>query len=171
MIAAWREQLTLASAGVCTDHLDRTAHEELDWLLSHTHVLEPEDRLVQLAVAQGMLSLMAHVHELLGELSGIARDVANAMRLRAVVEAHLKNVDLTDAVLIRNRFAPELGEQRVPLEVLRAEHPIALSHLGRAAMDQRVKRLVDSIRDGRGIPDRQSTALIDIIEQRLLEAE
>lgn len=171
VIAAWHEQLTLASAGVCMDHVDRTAHEELTWLLEHTDVLGPENRLVQLAVAQGMLSLMSHVQELLGELRGIASDVANALKLRAGVEAYLKNVDLTDAVLIRNRFAPELGEQRLPLEVLRAEHPIALSHMGRPAMDQRVKRLVDSIKDGRGIADRQRPALIDIIEQRMLEGD
>lgn len=171
VIAARREQLTMATAGVCLDHIDRTADRELSWLLEHAGALEPGDRFVQIVMAQTLCSLTSSVQQLLGELRGIATDVAKALRFRAAFEACLQNADLTDAVLIRNRFAPEIGEQRVPLEVLRAEHPIALADIGRAAMDQRVKRIVDSIKDGRGIPERRQPALIDIIEKRMLEDE
>jgi hypothetical protein len=169
VVTAWREQLTFASAGICMAHVDRTADQELNWVLQHVDQLGPDDRLLHVAIAQGMWSITSFVQELVDELRTVANDVAKTLRLRAVFEAYLKNLDLTDAVLIRNRFAPEIGEQRVPLEALRAERPLALSEMGRAAMDQRVKRLVDSIKAGREIPERQRPALIDIIERRLQE--
>jgi hypothetical protein len=171
VIAIWREQLTAASAGVCMADVDRLADQELDWLLLHADQLGPQDRPLNILVAQGMLSLTLHVQELLHELRAVAGDVAKALRLRAVFEAYLRNKDLTDAVLIRNRFSPEIGEQRLPLELLQAEHPLALAGMSRAAMDQRVKRLVDGLERGRDIAERREPTLIDIIEQRLLEGE
>jgi hypothetical protein len=171
VITAWREQLTFASAGVCMDHVDRTADEELAWLLKHTDQLGPDDSALRVAVAQGMVSLTLHVQAVLDELRRVTEDVAKELRLRAVFESYLKNLDLTDAVLIRNRFAPQIDEQRLPLEILRAERPLALAGISRAAMDQRVKRLTDSLRAGRNIPERKAPAFIDIIEQRFLEAD
>jgi hypothetical protein len=175
VVAAWRNDHEFASAGARMADVDRIAHDELEWLLANAAKLGPEDRPLHVLVALGMERLNRHVAELLRELRAIMDDVTEAQKLRAVfeakVEAYIRDMNLTDAVLIRNRVAPELGEQRVPVEVLQAEHPLALEGMSRAAMDQRVKRLVDHLGETRGLPARRAPALIDLIDQRLLDEQ
>lgn len=175
VIAAWRNEREVVSAGIRMADIDRIAGEELAWLLQHAADLGPEERPLHVLVAMGMERLTRDVQELLRELRAITNEVAHAQKIRAIfeakVEAYLRDMNLTDAVLVRNRVAPELGEQRLPLEILRAERPLALEGMSRAAMDQRVKRLVGHLGDTRGLPARRDTALIDLIEDRLVEEE
>jgi hypothetical protein len=173
VVAAWHNEREVASSGLRMSDVDRIAHTEFEWLLANATKLGPEDRPLHVLVGLGIEHLNRHVTVLLRELRAIVNDVTEAQKLRAVfearVEAYLRDMNLTDAVLIRNRFAPVLGEQRLPLEILQAEHPLALAGMSRTAMDQRVKRLVDHLSETRGLPPRRDVALIDIIEQRLLE--
>lgn len=175
VVVAWHNEREVASAGVRMADVDRIADNEFEWLLANVGQLAPEDRPLHVLVALGMEHLSMHVTELLQELRVIVNDVASAQRLRGVfeaqVEAYLRDMNLADAVLIRNRIAPVLGEQRLPLEILQAEHPFALEGMTRAAMDQRVKRLVDHLAETRGLPARRDVALIDIIGERLGEED
>lgn len=175
VVAAWHNEHEFASSGARMAEVDRIAHEELEWLLGNAAQLGPDDRPLHVLVALGMERLRRHVADMLLDLRVVIDDVTKALKVRAVfeakVEAYLRGMDLTDAILIRNRVAPELGEQRLPLEILQAEHPLALEGMSRAAMDQRVKRLVDHLATTRGLPARRDVALIDIIEERLIEEE
>lgn len=175
VVAAWVNEREFASSGSRLADIDRLAHEELTWLLEHAEDLGPEDRPLHVLVAVGMERLTQHVQDLLRELRTVAEEVGAAQSERSVfeakLEAYLRDLNLTDAVLVRNRFAPEVGEQRLPLEILQAEHPLALDGMSRAAMDQRVKRLVDHLDETRGLPPRRELALIDVIEQHLLQEE
>lgn len=126
-------------------------------------------------VAIGMQSLTNHVANLMREVQTINDDLTLAERNRDVfearVESYLREMNLVDAVLIRNRIAPTIGEQRLPLEVLQSEHPLALGTMTRAAMDQRVKRLVDHLDETNGLPERRGLAVIDLIEDVNLLSE
>lgn len=173
VVAAWRNESEFVEAGARLRDIDAIAEKELSWLVENAGALSPDDRPIQTLVAMGMESLLRHVTELKTALLGIKAEVDEPPRmevLQAKYEAYLRSMNLTDATLLCNRHAATFDEQRIPVELLQAEHPLALEGMSRAAMDQRVKRLADSVEAGQGALERQGTAIIDIINAHLKKA-
>lgn len=173
VVAAWRNESEFVGAGARLKDIDAIAEKELDWLVKNAEALGPDDRPIQTLVAMGMESLLRHVSELKTTLLGIKAEVDEQPRmevLQAKYEAYLRSMNLTDATLLGNRHAAMFDEQRIPVELLQADHPLALEGMSRAAMDQRVKRLADSVEAGHGAIERQGTAIIDLINAHMKKA-
>lgn len=173
VVAAWRNEAEFVTAGARLRDIDVIAEKELNWLVNNAAALGPDDRPIQTLVAIGMESLLRHLSELRTALLGIKAEVDEPPRmevLQAKYEAYLRSMNLTDATLLGNRHAAMFDEQRIPVELLQEDHPLALEGMSRAAMDQRVKRLADSVEAGHGAIERQGTAIIDIINAHMKKA-
>jgi hypothetical protein len=169
VVVAWREEKEFTDAGARLKEIDAIAEKQLDRLVKNVDALGPEDRPLQMLVALGMNDLLLHVDELKTTLLQIKTEVADPVRIevrQAQFEARLRSMELTDAVLLGNRYAGSLDEQRLPVELLQQDHPVALKDMSRAAMDQRVKRLADTVEKEKGVPERRGTALIDLVKER-----
>jgi len=156
---------SIAAVGALPVDIDAIAEDEVDRFVAAAAAGDAELRDVRplnVLVAAGLLSLEERVDDLKGVLARIEDDLATAFKVRAKLELKLREMDATDAVLIRNAFAPALDEQRLEVERLKAEHPLLLGDRRRDAIDQQVSRLRRRIAAG-DWPERHAPALIDLI--------
>jgi hypothetical protein len=164
---------SIAAVGALPADIDVIAEAEVDRYVAVAAEIDGEVRPLSVLVGAGLLSLEEHVDDLKNVLARIEDDLATAFRVRAALELKLREMDATDAVLIRNAFAPALDEQRLEVERLKAEHPLLLGDRRRDAIDQQVSRLRRRIAAG-DWPERKAPALIDLIamaEAALPEAD
>ncbi len=165
VVAASMAEKEFTEAGARLSEIDVIAEQNLDWLAKNAESLGPEERPLQTLVALGMEGLLRHVNELKTVLLQLKTEVGEPTRIevhQSKFEAYLRSMDLTDAVLLGNRHADMLDEQRLPVDLLQADHPLALDQMTRAAIDQRVKRLADTVETEKGVPARRGVALIDL---------
>ena len=162
LVAEHLSGTSIASVGALPSDLDAIAEAEVDFYIERAAEIDGEVRPLNVLVGAGLLALEQHVDELKDVLARIEDDLATAFRLRAALELKLREMDATDAILIRNAFAPALDEQRLEVERLKAEHPLLLGERRRDAIDQQVSRLKRRIAAG-DWPERKSPALIDLI--------
>ena len=99
-----------------------------------------EVRPFHVIVAAAVAALDVHAHELRSGLAQVQRDFADAAQRRAEFEEVLGEMDVRDALLIRNELAPGLDEQRLTIEHLQDRHAFVLGDVSRNALDQRIKR-------------------------------
>src|SRR5207247_4543269 len=120
--------------------LDDIAEARISEWLADQPAAPDDVRPFHVIVAAAVEALTNRAEELRRELGLLHRDFVEAARRRAEVETVLGEMDVRDALLIRNEFAPHLNEQRLTVEHLRERHFLALGTVSRNALDQRIKR-------------------------------
>lgn len=164
LVMTWRSRRELFRGGLDEGALDRSAQDQVGWLLRHPKLLAgptPMRPLHLLVVGSfGQLVEMART-----ALRGVSAHVETTLTARAELEAALAEANAADAVLIRNAFAPAWGEQRLSVERLSSDHPLVLGDAPRDRLDQRLRRRMMALESKRTLPPRRRPALIDILSE------
>jgi hypothetical protein len=146
--------------GVEMGDLDRIAEARVaSWLAAGPAV--PNDvRPFHVIVSAAVHALNAHAEELRAGLVHLQCDFVVAAERRAAVEEMLNEMDVRDALLIRNEIAPAFGEQRLTVEHLQERHGFVLGDVSRNALDKRIGRARTRSKDGLR---RRRVALVDLL--------
>lgn len=125
--------------------VEAVAEVELLTLLGESEyaeaVLELEDPWPSLMGA-ALISLNRHEQELRDQVAQVGSDVHAQLELRRHLLEALDGLPDVDAVLLRNVYASEFGEERITVEHLQTLHPTLLGGMKRNTLDQRLKRLL-----------------------------
>lgn len=161
LAARWCPHETLG-VGVEMGDLDRIAEARIsEWLAEGPEV--PNDvRPFHVIVSAAIQALSAHAEELRAGLANLQRDFLLAAQRRAAIAEVLSEMDVRDALLIRNEVAPSLDEQRLTVAHLQDRHGLVLGHVSRNALDQRLKRARVKSRDALR---RRRVALLDLLRE------
>lgn len=161
LMARWFPHETLG-VGIEMGDLDRIAEDRVaEWLDDGAAV--PNDvRPFHIIVSAAMQALSAHADELRAGLAHVQRDFLEAAQRRAAMEEVLSEMDVRDALLIRNEMAPGLDEQRLTVEHLQERHALVLGDVSRNALDQRIKRA--RVKSRKALRRRQ-VALVDLLRE------
>jgi hypothetical protein len=112
-----------------------------------------------------------HVEEARLALAEVRDTVREAEETILRRNLQLGELDIADALLIRNHFATQLGEQPLSYSLLRERHPMAFEGKSDDAMAQRWHRLKQrAVAGGLAAERRKSPALIDIAVDALTKA-
>lgn len=146
--------------GLDVGELSRIAQGRIDGWMAEGDPTPAGTRPFPILVAAALHGLDQHIDELRAAIAALQNDFVEATRKHAEIEAHLSEMDTTDALLIRNAIAPVLGEQRLTVEHLQRRHFLAMGDVSRAALDQRFRRARQ-----RGVEGlkRRRVALLDLI--------
>jgi hypothetical protein len=169
VIVAWNTGGAFEAENGRLEDLDRIAEAAVASAVAARSDGPPAPSLEDLVrrAVERMRDYASDLHVLLSE---VAEDVAQAAQEQAALEAavsvELRKLDSADALLLRNRVAPDLDEQRLSIELLTRDHPLVLGTMTRAAADQRVSRLLRRLRERgpAGLPGRKQPSLIDLFE-------
>jgi hypothetical protein len=146
--------------GLDVGELSSIAEDRIASWMSEGDPTPPDTRPFQILVAAAVHGLDQHVGELRAAIATLQADFVEAARKHAEIEAHLNEMDTTDALLIRNAIAPTLGEQQLTVDHLQRRHFLAMGEVSRNALDQRFRRArqrgVEGLR-------RRRVALLDLI--------
>jgi hypothetical protein len=144
--------------------IDTIAWAEVEALLLEPALAEDDVRPLPVMVAAGSVALARDAADRAEALRLVAEDHRETLRMRARLRAALRELRLTEAVLLENALAGLLGEERVELLDLQASRPLALDGLTRQAMDQRVSRGRRALTQGPDKwPSRRRPALFDLL--------
>jgi hypothetical protein len=144
--------------------IDTIAWAEVEALLLEPALAEDDVRPLPVMVAAGSVALARDAADRAEALRLVAEDQRETLRMRARLRAALRELRLTEGVLLENALAGLLGEERVELLELQASRPLALDGLTRQAMDQRVSRGRRALTQGHDKwPNRRSPALFDLL--------
>jgi hypothetical protein len=150
--------------------IDTIAWAEVEALLLEPALAEDDVRPLPVMVAAGSVALARDAADRAEALRLVAEDHRETLRMRARLRAALRELRLTEAVLLENALAGLLGEERVELLDLQASRPLALDGLTRQAMDQRVSRGRRALTQGPDKwPSRRRPALFDLLRHRAVE--
>ena len=116
----------------------RTLLEKSDYADALLELKDPWPALMGAA----MISLTLHEQELRHEIAQVGSEVHEQLNRRRLLLEALEGLPDVDAVLLRNVYAAELGEERVTVEQLQVLHPSILGDIKRNTLDQRLKRLM-----------------------------
>lgn len=170
--ADYAERGQLAALGIERRHLDELAEDKLTtWLqLPAEQAAAVRPLNVMLAAALEHLTVSGDV--LQQEFLTLSADIVEAAEERKVLEQRLQEMNSPDALLIRNAMADVglLDEQYLTIETLQDQHSLALGTMKRNTLDQRLRRLKVSIKDGNW-PKRKSPAVIDLVLLQLPQGE
>jgi hypothetical protein len=158
-MAKWFPQETLG-VGLEMSDLDRIAEGRVaEWLAEGPAV--PHDvRPFHVLVSAALVSLSADAEELRVGIGRLRRDFIEAAQQRPALEEALSEMDIRDALLIRNELAPDLDEQRLTVEHLQERHFLVLGDMSRNTLDQRFRR---ARRKARASLRRRRVALLDLL--------
>jgi hypothetical protein len=144
--------------------IDTIAWAEVEALLLEPSMVSEQVRPLALMVAAGSVALARDAADRAEALRLVTEDQRETLRMRARLRAALRELRLTEAVLLENALAGLLGEERLELPELQAAHPLALDGLSRQAMDQRVSRGRRALASSPDKwPNRRSPALFDLM--------
>jgi hypothetical protein len=150
--------------------IDTIAWAEVEALLLEPALAEDDVRPLPVMVAAGSVALARDAADRAEALRLVAEDHRETLRMRARLRAALRELRLTEAVLLENALAGLLGEERVELLDLQASRPLALDGLTRQAMDQRVSRGRRALTQGPDKwPSRRRPALFDLLRHRAVD--
>lgn len=150
--------------------IDTIAWAEVEALLLEPALAEDDVRPLPVMVAAGSVALARDAADRAEALRLVAEDHRETLRMRARLRAALRELRLTEGVLLENALAGLLGEERVELLELQASRPLALDGLTRQAMDQRVSRGRRALTQGpEKWPSRRSPALFDLLRHRSVD--
>jgi hypothetical protein len=161
LLARWFPHETFG-VGMDLVDLDRNAEQCVaGWLTEEP--ADPEGvRPFHLIVSAAMRALNEHAEQLRAGLANLQQDFVEEARRRAEIEEVLGEMDVKDALLIRNEMAPDLDEQRLTVDLLQDWHMLVLGDVSRNALDQRVQRARTK---GRAGLRRRRVALLDILRE------
>ncbi len=163
LVAAWHSDAFEQLGGEEAD-VDDIAWEEVEALLANPNVLLPGVRPLQVMFAAASVSLAKDASERADELRQVSGDVREQLAMRAKLRSALRELRLTESVLLENALSGLLGHDRVELPELQASRPVALEGLSRQAMDQRVSRGRRALtRASSAWPRRRRPALYDLL--------
>jgi len=160
LMARWFPDETLG-VGLDMDELDKIAEDRVEHWLAEDLALHNDVRPFHVIVAAAVHALNDRADELRAGLALLQRDFFEAVQRRAAVERVLSEMDVRDALLIRNELAPALDEQRFTVEHLQERHTV-LGGVSRNALDQRMKRIRAKLKSA---PPRRSVALLDLLRE------
>lgn len=144
--------------------IDTIAWAEVEALLLEPGMVEGDVRPLPIMIAAGSVALARDAAERAEALRLVTEDQRETLRMRARLRAALRELRLAESVLLENALAGLLGEERVELPELQANHPLALDGLSRQAMDQRVSRSRRALTQSRDKwPHRRQPALFDLL--------
>lgn len=161
VMARWFPHETLG-VGLEMGDLDRIAEARVSEWLAEGPAVPDDVRPFHVIVSAAVQALSAHAEELRAGLANLQRDFLEAAQRRAAVEEVLSEMDVRDALLIRNEMAPGLDEQRLTVEHLQERHGLVLGDVSRNALDQRIKRARVKSRDALR---RRRVALLDLLRE------
>ena len=166
LVAAWHSEEFERLGGEESD-IDEIAWEEVSSLLDEPAVTDPSVRPLQVMTAAASISLARDAADRAGALRQAGGDLREELSMRARLRAALRELRLTESVLLENALSGLLGEERVELHELQADRPIALEGLSRQAMDQRVSRGRRAMtRSRQDWPRRRRPALFDLLRDK-----
>ena len=147
--------------------IDTIAWAEVEALLLEPALAEDDVRPLPVMVAAGSVALARDAADRAEALRLVAEDHRETLRMRARLRAALRELRLTESVLLENALSGLLGEERRELLELQASRPLALDGLSRQAMDQRVSRGRRALTQGPDKwPSRRRPALFDLLRHR-----
>ena len=169
-VAAWSSE-DFERTGGDDDDIDAIAWAEVEAILHDPELRSTVEaggvRPLQVMFAASFVSLLRDANERIVELRRTTDEVHEHLGTRARLRAALRELRLPEAVLLENALSNLLGEQRVELNELQEQHPLALEGLSRQAMDQRVSRGRKALGSGPdGWPRRRRPALFDLLRDR-----
>lgn len=139
LVAAW-SSVEFESLGGSESDIDEIAGIEVEVLLHEPMLADPEVRPLAVMVASASVALARDAADRADELRHVSESERERLRMQARLRAALRELRLPESILLQNALANLLGEDRLELPDLQAEHPVALGGLSRQAMDQRVSR-------------------------------
>lgn len=161
LMARWFPHETIG-VGLELGDLDRIAEARISEWLAEAPAAPDDVRPFHVIVSAAVQALGTHAGELRAGLAHLQSEFLEAAQRRARVEEVLSEMDVKDALLIRNELAPDLDEQRLTVEHLQERHSLVLSGVSRNALDQRIKR---ARRKTRGDLRRRRAALLDLLRE------
>jgi HPt (histidine-containing phosphotransfer) domain-containing protein len=165
LITAWSSE-DWESVGGDEGDLDDIAWQEITGLLREPALADPSIRPLAVIVASAAVAMARESADRASALHHVGESTRSELRVQAKLRASLRDLRLTEAVLLENAFAHILGEDRVELPELQTEHPLALGGMSRQAMDQRVSRSRRALfGDREHWPTRTRPALFDLLRR------
>lgn len=163
LVAAWHSEEFERLGGEESD-VDAIAWEEVEAILDETSLEDAAVRPLQVMFAAASVSLARDAADRVGALRRTSADIREELSMRARLRAALRELRLPESVLLENALAALLGEERLELQQLQDERPVALEGLTRQAMDQRVSRGRRALSRARHTwPRRRQPALFDLL--------
>jgi hypothetical protein len=164
LVDAKLEPHEIIGAGVVAPDLDDLAEEHVDRWLAEAPAVPEGVRPFEVIVAAARIALREHACAVREHLAQVHRDLLEAAQRRAELESELNEMEVGDALLVRNELAPHLDEQQLGREHLRERHPVAFGDVGANALDKQARRLLDRAeRDGH--VRRRGGTLLDILRK------
>jgi hypothetical protein len=165
LVTAWSSE-DWESVGGGEDDIDEIAWQEVAGLLREPALADPSIRPLAVIVASAAVAMARESADRATALRHVGESTRSELRVQAKLRASLRDLRLTEAVLLENAFAHILGEDRVELPDLQTEHPLALGGMSRQAMDQRVSRSRRALfGDREHWPTRTRPALFDLLRR------
>jgi hypothetical protein len=164
LVAAYETGTAYQAVGGTDDELDQIAEQETArFLASWPAEGVAEVRPFQVLLASAMIELTRRTEVLSALLARTQEWLVSSLAEKAAVERRLRELDPADAALVRNELAAYLGEDRLTVEQLTAEHPLLLGDARRDALDQRISRFRKKLRAGglEAVRKRTQPALAD----------
>lgn len=163
LVSVWQNEDFERLGGEERD-IDAIAWEEVCVMLDEPGLTAPDVRPLQLIYATASVSLARDAAERADDLRRVGPDVREELSMRARLRGALRELRLTESVLLENALSNLLGEDRQELRDLQDERPLALEGLSRQAMDQRVSRGRRALaRPAASWPKRRRPALFDLL--------
>jgi hypothetical protein len=164
MVAEMISDASIAEDGGLPRDLDAACEDEVRWWVvegaSQTGGVLPL-RVLLVGALRSLRGRLDDVRVVVAQLGDEAR--ADCER-RKLIELMLRQMDAPDHLLLRNErfFAEDLGEQRLEMQRLLDNHPLAFSKMNRAAAYVRLQRLRKHLVHRQPII-RRGPALIDLL--------
>lgn len=163
LVSAW-SSVEFESLGGTEADIDAIAGIEVEVLLHEPMLADPEVRPLAVMVASASVALARDAADRAEELRHVSESERERLRMQARLRAALRELRLPESVLLQNALANLLGEDRLELPDLQAEHPAALAGLSRQAMDQRVSRGRRALsQSSNQWPSRRRPSLFDLL--------
>ncbi len=163
LVTAW-SSTEFESLGGDEEAVDEIAWTEVEALLREPALASEDVRPMPVMLAAGSLALARDAADRAAALRMVGEEQRETLRMRARLRAALRELRLTESVLLENALAGLLGEERIELVELQAKHPLALDGLSRQAMDQRVSRGRRALgKTSEEWPSRRRPALFDLL--------
>lgn len=150
--------------------IDELAEEQVAWWLGQARSCPSDVRPLHVLLASALLDIQKEAKSVEAMLALVESSVAEERRRLAEVDRRMQRMNTPDALLIRNAAGLGPDGQRLTMETLQEQHPVAFNGRTRNALDQQFFRLCRSIEKGEW-PQRSSPAVVDLVAKAIEEIE